>query len=346
MAMAIVFADSFSHYPTALLGLKWSNQATYTYIGAYGRRSSAGLLVDPLQTLYRLLPAATQDVGVAFGFYPTTWGAASPGFAIVRIYDVATVQVDVRLDDAGHIIVTRNGTVLGTSTLQIPSLNVYHHLEVLAHIADSPDGWVAVRVDGVEWLYITGVDTQATANATASTILVGGAGAGSGFIAQLDDIVVQSGSGASYPSSMLGDCGVYFLAPDAAGNYNSQFSRVGAGVDSDYKAVDDPSPPDDDTTYIASLTVGHKSSWSYPAPAPTAGSVKAVQLVLDLRKDDAGAHTVRPFVRIGGTDYTGTTVSVGDTYGMVRQLWLVNPATTSEWVLGDFPLEVGLEVIS
>ena len=55
----------------------------------------------------------------------------------------------------------------------------------------------------------------------------------------------------------------------------------------------DEQPGDDgDTTYVDSADVGDKDTYHYTSITPTAGTVRAVQLVPQIRKTDAGARSV------------------------------------------------------
>ena len=116
------------------------------------------------------------------------------------------------------------------------------------------------------------------------------------------------------------------------------------GPGDDFANVDDETP-DDDLTFRASSTVGHKDSFVMSDLDTTVGSVLAVQQVVRWRKDDAGSRTGRQFVRIGGTDYEGSDAAIGDTYAYSRRILEQNPATAADWTISDVNgLEAGYKV--
>src|SRR3990172_7490313 len=93
------------------------------------------------------------------------------GFAIMGTIDGATVQGDVLPNANGTISLRIGGAVVATSILSM-LINVYYYME-LKHIIANAGGTIELRVNGAVWVTFTG-DTQATANATADQVGLGG----------------------------------------------------------------------------------------------------------------------------------------------------------------------------
>jgi len=109
----------------------------------------------------------------------------------------------------------------------------------------------------------------------------------------------------------------------------------------------DDDPPDDDTTYNSSSTATDQDSFTFGAlPGGITATVKALQVLLNVRKDDAGTRTVGPFLRISATDYNGDGVNVGDSYFYQNiYIWEENPNTSSAFTVAEInALEAGYEL--
>ena len=101
-----------------------------------------------------------------------------------------------------------------------------------------------------------------------------------------------------------------------------------------------------DTDYVSSLSASQRNSYDFGAVG-IVGSVKAVQHVTTMRKDDAGSRTAQQFIRIGGADYDGPDISVTDSYLMQRRVMSVNPATGAPWTTADIDAaEAGTRLVS
>ena len=91
----------------------------------------------------------------------------------------------------------------------------------------------------------------------------------------------------------------------------------------------------DDDDYNYSATAGQRVSYDFESLGLT-GTVKGVQHVATMRKDDDKVRLVKMFSRIGGTDYDGPQISVNDTYVAQRhQSRVQNPLPG--WVGHDDP---------
>lgn len=100
-----------------------------------------------------------------------------------------------------------------------------------------------------------------------------------------------------------------------------------------YQNVDERDSNGDDD-YNWSKTAGHRVSYDFQSLNMT-GTIKGVQHVATMRKDDDRVRLVNLFTRIGSTDYDGPDISVNDTYVAQRQVWVKNPATDAQWEVSE-----------
>jgi len=144
-------------------------------------------------------------------------------------------------------------------------------------------------------------------------------------------------------TDFLGDCRVECLIPSGNGN-SSQWVGSDATSTDNYLLVDETSL-DGDTTYVEADSVGDKDTYAMDDLETAAGTVYAVQTILAQRKTDAGSRQVAPVLRHSGTDYDGTSVSVGDTYAFGIEIEEQNPGTSSAWSIADVnAIEFGAKV--
>src|SRR5215831_15238224 len=164
--MALEFMDGFDHYTsTASFRMKWD--ATSSYGNATGRFGGLCLAVDRFTAIVTLTQQATRTVGFAFR---TDW-ATLTGDTICGFQDAGNPQCDLRLDatGAGLFVVTRNGTVLATSSTAL-SPSTWYYLEFQVTIGSSAP--YVVRLNGSNIISGTG-NTQNTSNASANQLILG-----------------------------------------------------------------------------------------------------------------------------------------------------------------------------
>lgn len=333
--MALVFVDSFDHYDTANVAQKWSATSGTNVIEAGGRsgkrlRSSGNAATVWLNVADR----STYVMGC--GFSMTSFGGSS-GFYIARFAEGNAHHVDLRVDAAGHLFVTRNGAVLGAAGSSTLSANTWYFIEFKATIHDSA-GAVTVRLNGVDEIVLTGQDTR-NANTGVINRLIVGHGDNSSAT-WFDDLYIVDTTGTSN-NDFLGDVRVEALFPDGAGN-STQFTPDSG---SNYARVNE-SAPDDDTSYVGSSTVGHKDTYAMGAMGAST-SIKGTQQVIYARKTDAGSRVGRTVIRSGGTDYEGADIALTDTYLFHRTVRETDPNTSAAWTeAGVNGHEAGMKVQS
>lgn len=303
---------------------KWTSfSGNGTAIQTTGSRSGTGQYLRVSGTLSPLVTRAFGAAGTwVLGFAFRTAGL---GAQAVSLFDGASSQDDLFVNADGSLSVRRgSSTVLGTTTGVNLVAATWYYLEWKLVIGSGTSGSTEVRVNGVSRLALTGQNTQATANATATTLRLHQAPSNSSQ--DFDDMYVLDGTG-GVNTDFLGDCKVEQLLPTGAGATTAWTPSAG----SNWQCVDD-APPNGDTDYVSSATANQVDTYAFGDSAVT-GTVKAVQATVYHRKDDAGSRSLALVARPGSTDQAGATIAVGDTFAMASQVWDTNPDTATAWTI-------------
>jgi len=105
--------------------------------------------------------------------------------------------------------------------------------------------------------------------------------------------------------------------------------------------------PHDDYLYVTS-DAGERDCYSMSnIETDRTRTVNAVRAVIRARRSTAGYATIRPYVRIGSTNYYGDTVHLGCSWRQYAHIWDVNPATSVAWTSSDVnSVQVGWERVA
>jgi len=346
--MAIWFIDGFDHYNIDTFGQP-STATTYADILRKwtSQQSSGGTkLISPLyarslpgmgfktynsdSNLYKVRPAGSTTnliCGASFLFQN------NPSTEILfSARETSTDQCSLRGDNAGHLTVTRNGTVLATSANTI-SLNVWYWIEFKCTIS-SAAGTYHVKVDGTDWIAAaTGKNTAATANINYTTVGLGGANINT-FI---DDFYAGDGA-----SDFIGYQKVVTLRPCAAGtttqftpNFGNNFGNVNEIT------------PDGDFSFNQSVTANHIDTFSFPDIPFAAGTISAIQHVIYAKQDAGAVRVIAPVQYSGGTAYVGTSRTLSTSYNYYTEVKELNPVDSAAFDIADVNgAEFGYKLIS
>ena len=203
--------------------------------------------------------------------------------------------------------------------------NVYYHLEWYTRISNS-SGLVQIRINGVEQLNLSGLDTQLTSNNSVNGVVLYMWGGGGNTATQdVDDVVVRD-------DGWTGDKQVGCFFVTNTGNSTDWTPNNGTNP-----AAIDETAPDCDTTYNSSSTPGDKDTLQHQACSAHA-EIDAVIPLLFVQKTDAGAAKIAPVIRHGGTDYTGAdaTPSASSYEYHAPEVFTENPGTSAAWTPSDF----------
>lgn len=320
--MSIVDTESFDGISNA--NQRWQGTSVATSTSA-ARTGSRGLQLTGGSISKSLAAQVTYIAGFAFRVSSFSFA----GFATMfQFTDGGSDQVDMRIQGSaggtqGQLEVTRNGTVLGTSSYLFP-LNIFHYLEIKTTV-DPVTGSVIVRVDGDIILTVTGANTRATANTQINGYALVGQN-----VFQFDDVVVIDG-GSPGPTDFIGDVGVYPRFPSASGTYTQYTSST---ANPNWQNVDE-AQPDDDTSYNYDQTAGHKDSFKFQSLGLAASAVVyAVNVLVRAEKDDSGPRSIKVLVRFGGSDFqNATTLNLGTPYQTLQSTIYNQDPTSASWTV-------------
>lgn len=250
---------------------------------------------------------------------------------VCNAQDGATTQVDIRTDGSGHLFATRNGTAIGSASANALAVGWYY-IEVKYHIASGTSGSVEVRVTPLGgaasvWLSVTGVNTQATANASANRFYVISRGA-VGPQLWKDIYILDAGTGIN--TTYLGDMTVKVLySASADGTFQQWAPNTGTQV----AAVQDGNThagswPDGDTTFISDTVAGDISAFAMDSTS--AAVIFGVEHVTYARTASTGTIN-QVLVQSGSVVETGATITLTTSYVYYRDIQEQNPAGPATW---------------
>ncbi len=335
--MSRIFQDSCQLYSSAAeVKLRWTvtggSQGVAATQGRRGGRAlSFGYSSDYARKVFDDLEPELY-VGFACRFTGIS-PATSPAFFYLLDNNNA-IQVDLRIDGNGAVLLTRNGTELGRTANAAVVAGSVHHFQVHAKIAHA-GGQAELRMDGrsVASISFTG-DTQATTSAGAKAIQFSGPASGQLYLC---DVVVNNATG-TRNNAWPGDVRVDVIVPTGSGANNGWAPSTGTERYACVNAV-----PVQTAKFIESSTPGDLCTMKFPAfPG---GQVQAVQSVLYGQKTDAGARSMAPVFRDGGADRDGATVALFDSLGFFTQMYETDPSTGAEWTAGKVA-EFGPKLVS
>lgn len=342
----LVFMDSFDHYATADLGMKWTTNSGTIGSSSPSPRTGVNRYAGHAAGLQKTNPNGSWASGVAcFGYQFNTTPAAAHTFFSVR--DSSTTHLSFVLNGSGTISVyrgTSGGTLLGTSASALSNVTWYH-VRLKWTIHDST-GTVEVYVNGTKtgWIDLAGQDTRNAGNATWDNILV--LSSGGGTTSYFDDFILldsDTSDGANDLTDIEGTPIVGCVRPSTGDGTRADFTP---STGTDNGAMVDEAAPDGDTTHNESDTAGHIDTYNFPALGVT-GTIHGIQVTNTARKTDAGTRTIAAAAYIGSTDYAGANANIDTAYAMYPQVWAENPATASPWQVSEIDAaEFGVKLVA
>ena len=275
---------------------------------------------------------AMATVSLGFAIKISRIPTISP-ITIMQFRDTSTLHMDLQVTLAGTLQATRNGTVLGTTSTAL-TVGVHEHVELKVLINDST-GTAQIWRNESSLLSLTSQDTRNGGNATCDNVrwgIVTSAIAEPSTVIDISDVHIAN--------DHVGDKKVVYITTNGAGNY-TDFAFTGGA--SNYESVDDAAQ-DGDTSYVSSATIGDQDSYTL-ANLSAGPAIFAAAPVFCSKKTDAGTRSFKPLLRISSTDYLGTEVSPGTTYGYSVDPMLVSPATATAFTISEInAMELGQEI--
>jgi hypothetical protein len=229
-------------------------------------------------------------------------------------------RLGIRVSTTGSIQVYRDvayltdvGTLIGETTGPVLTAQAWRHVETKV-LWSTTVGTVTIKVEGVEVLALTGVNTGAGnyaqfavgVNATSVTFVT--------FAGSMKDIVFWDGSG-SQNNDFLGPVGVYWRQPNA--DISSGWARTSGSTD--YGLVDE-SPPMD-------------AGYIYADDSPPAASIMGMEAL----PADGGDGSMQVSLSPNGTDWdTGADNAISTAFSYYFDVSEVSPDTAAPWTPVEF----------
>lgn len=247
-------------------------------------------------------------------------------------------QIIVSYVAGGSISISRNATQLDITAGSTVSLNAWYYIEVGATI-DNTTGSVTCKIYNdsgtlLDTLSFSG-DTQNTANSFISHVFI----AGANNDAYADDLWIADST------TLYGPLRVENLYPDGDGALTQWAVHAGSGAD--WELVDE-AQNNDATDDLVETSTNLISLFTFQDRALT-GAIHAVQVTPVVSRAAAvGGVQFRVVARIGGVNYNGTTLTLGQSgYHARPYCFSTNPATGLAWNSSEVAsAEFGVESIA
>lgn len=342
----ILWCDSFQGYSDTALNtdLKWdshTNSGSIVSGGPFGGTCLQLTGYDSRSIRKNLaVNAGTLILGARF----KATSAPNGNGHIFTFLDSGTRQMELKLNSSGHLVVSRDGTTLGTGASTLIT-NLWYYLEYKVTFHNST-GIAVLKLDGNTELNLTGQDTQMSANAYANQIQLGRHDGGFTDSAQFADFVcldtTNSGISGAPNNDFLGDIRVEAIYPNGNGN-SSQFVGSDGNSTDNYLLVDE-NPENGDTDYVESNTVGNKDTYNYGSVTPTNGLVFGIQVNSYSRKTDAGTRKFKHVVRSATVEQDGPEHTLLTSYRYFSDIREGDPSGNQWTITNVNAMEVGPKV--
>lgn len=176
-----------------------------------------------------------------------------------------------------------------------------------------------------EW-NLTGIDTQATANAYTNYIRFWDYAYSGSSSNRLDDVYVAD-------DQFQGPVRIYRNLPTGDGDLSQWTPLAGAHYTNVDEAPTTTTRDDSDTSYNSAGTNEYRDLYTFPSFEPD-GRVRCVQAEYSAREDAGLSSQLIPIVKSDGTVYEGSGVAMSSTYVIptaVLKPWPLDPALSYRW---------------
>lgn len=236
-------------------------------------------------------------------------------------------EVNIVLNNAGTLQYTKSiflgGSPTGTPVGNL-SPDTLYHIEVQIYFHASA-GEVHVKVNGADWLEVTGVNTMPAVTNVLAIGPVSSNGTDSTFWYMSDLFIYKT---ATVDEGWIGEKYVETLLPSSDGT--PQDWTLSGGSDAFDLINNVPSDPLND--YIESANVGDRSVFGLSDLADSNVGIFAIQTVIQAYKTGTADADVDFGVRSGSTDDLGNTGNLGqETPAHSYFVSEVDPATSAAW---------------
>lgn len=344
MAFVLEWVDSFDRYGTSpsagdFTTEGYSASAGTVGITASGRTGNALQLSQNFSASYLRktlsTPMATVFLAVAINTSTVS------DMRVIEFYDGATLQAYLTITNSTTITLSRgDGTSQGTFTVPTMSANTWYHWDMSITFNDS-SGAMTLYFGGTLIGTLSGKDLVNGGGQQITMISLGDTPGASNPVRRYDDLVIQPSTGL-FPVTPIQ---IYYLAPTGSGSANDMSTDAGAGAGTNYQKVDE-TPPNGDTDYVQSATVGNRDLYSMANLSPSEGFILAVVAQSRTRLDTTGAQKLIHTVKTNGSEYSGATEhSPTTSFVDYQTAFIVNPSTNDLWTIAEVnAIEAGVKV--
>jgi hypothetical protein len=337
--MAIIFMDGFDMYTQSTVARKGyggtpgspNNVDTGRFSGqSWKADSNANPMTTPTFT-------AIDSIAIGFAYQQQNVNSNySTGKAMMTFRNGSTEICKLGVDQNGALKFGRGdfttNNVCSSSNGAIVA-GAWNYIEVELVRATGSGGSVNVYLNGA---LVANASSTNTGASSIDNIAITTEAASSGN-RWIDDFYIVN------TNTKLGECKIETLRPTADTAQKDWTPNSGAN---NYSRVNNTTF-DDDTSYNADATVGHKDLFDLADLSSTPSSIKAVQTVFVARKDDATTRTARVNMKNGSTTTNGTTRSMASTYGLWNDIYETNPDTSAAFTASNVnAMQLGYEVVS
>lgn len=353
--MALLLTEGFdwttniSHLQSSGGYAKWASIAaslSTATLSSSGGRNGNGL---------RFTTTATSStINLAFNFPAGETGFCYMGFAF-RVSALptgnavslgyfgngGTPAIMVKLTSAGALRFTP-----ASSTFFLPdtgysgptiAVNTWYYVELKAkYSASSATGDNQLRVNGTLANAVnSGQNVRGDASGSMSSSGLGypnsSGSMASAVTIDFDDVYILNASG-SFNNTFLGDCKVETLFPTADSATNSTWTPTPSGAGTNWQRVKEV-PPDGDTTYVSTATVGNRDGYTFGPLSSVPASIFALQTQAGAADNAAAnSHKITDYLKSGSTTTdSAQSIIMTPSYIGYRAVWETDPNTSAPW---------------
>lgn len=343
--MALLWADNFNIYGTT---------ASLLTNGLYAQRTAEATLAadpDPLSSSTNVLRLRQDDGAYSLGAYGTILRKVVPGgekttlgiafrwwhdflpedanqFPAISLNDAANaIQVEIILQPDGSLKAFRNYSNLLGTTAPVIIANAFQHVEIKVTIGDS-DGAIEIRVDGVEALNLTAIDTKNTANTGIGQVRFHNQFSGSltsrGSPYFVKDFIIWDTSGAQN-NNFFGTVSVVDILPDSDVSLGGWAPSSGS---TGWDILDNVPPVD--ATYLGADTVEAASFTLQNLPSDVT-SVRGLMTVVRGANIDGGDGQLQVSMVSGSDEDDGADRQITTAFTYYTDISEQDPATAAPW---------------
>lgn len=259
---------------------------------------------------------------------------------ICGVLDSGSNQCDIRMDASGHITITRNGTVLATSSTTL-SGNTWYHINPKFTV-DGTAGAVDVHVNLSSFVSVSSANTKSTSNATFNQFVIDSNASRSQAFDHFIGYDTNSGGGNNPTTFLTG-----YHVVDA-----SLVTGAGANADwtpstgSNFQNVDEANS-NDDTDYNSSATPGQIDTYAVANLRAGAGTILGIAINSMVRIDDATIRTCKHRTKSSSATADSSVITPSPTYQNYQTIVDVDPNTSAApTVAGRNGMNFGVNEIS